>query len=291
MAAYAILPGLLGIEAGPLREVMEPARTGGDVADLVAVDALEDSGAVFVAGAAEIGDGGGRHVEAARLQDQRNNGQAGEQVVRRFRRRLPQAVMGRQVAILRAQLDQARLQQREVDGFFLAHLHPVVEESARRLPRAEARDDVPGEVDGVQLDMRQRMEQGDALLLAAAGLALGHVARPQQERALRPRRACRRIARYIERRLLSLPIGGERQGARHLVGGLGRQQDLARAVRQIDHHASASFFTSFSTSSTWPGTFTLRQMPRITPLPSIRNVARSMPMYLRPYMLFSTQTT
>src|SRR5688572_16868078 len=289
MAAYAILPGLLGIEAGPLREVMEPARTGGDVADLVAVDALEDSGAVFVAGAAEIGDGGGRHVEAARLQDQRNNGQAGEQVVRRFRRRLPQAVMGRQVAILRAQLDQARLQQREMDRLFLADLHPVIEKGTRRVGGTEARNDVPGEVDGVELDMRQRVQQRDALLLAAAGLTLGHVARPQQERALRPRRACRRIARYIERRLLPLPIGGERQGARHLVGGLGRQQDLARAVRQVDH-ASASFFTSFSTSSTWPGTFTLRQMPRITPLPSIRKVARSMPMYLRPYMLFSTQT-
>ena len=54
-------------------------------------------------------------------------------------------------------------------------------------------------------------------------------------------------------------------------------------------HVYFSAAASRSTSSAWPGTLTLRQMPRITPLPSIRKVARSIPIYLRPYMLFSTQ--
>src|SRR6476620_7077922 len=45
----------------------------------------------------------------------------------------------------------------------------------------------------------------------------------------------------------------------------------------------------FSSSSAWPGTFTLRQMPRITPFSSMRKVERSMPIYFLPYMLFSTQ--
>src|SRR6266567_9267266 len=48
--------------------------------------------------------------------------------------------------------------------------------------------------------------------------------------------------------------------------------------------------TAFSTSATCPGTLTLCQTLRMTPSLSIRKVARSMPMYLRPYMLFSTQT-
>ena len=45
-----------------------------------------------------------------------------------------------------------------------------------------------------------------------------------------------------------------------------------------------------STSATCPGTLTLRHAPRTTPCWSSRKVQRSMPMYLRPYMLFSTQT-
>src|SRR5579871_1470195 len=52
---------------------------------------------------------------------------------------------------------------------------------------------------------------------------------------------------------------------------------------------AANALASASTSATWPGTFTLRQTRRITPDLSIRKVDRSMPMYLRPYMLFSTQ--
>src|SRR5690606_33903848 len=48
--------------------------------------------------------------------------------------------------------------------------------------------------------------------------------------------------------------------------------------------------TAFSTAWTWPGTFTLRQTSAILPSLSMRKVERSTPIYLRPYMLFSTQT-
>ena len=44
------------------------------------------------------------------------------------------------------------------------------------------------------------------------------------------------------------------------------------------------------TSSTWPLTFTFRQACAMRPSPPIKNVARSTPMYLRPYMFFSTHT-
>src|SRR5262249_22592359 len=163
----------------------------------------------------------------------------------------------------------------------LADLDPIAEERARCVGRTKARDDVPGEIDGVELDMRQGVEQGDALLDAAAGLALRHLARRQQERLDRSRRALWWRCRRDEGRTPLAPIRGQRLCARHLLRGVRRFEDAARALREIDHAASAKPFTSFSTSSTWPGTFTLRQMPRITPLPSIRKVARSMPMYLR----------
>src|SRR5689334_24052409 len=76
MTSHAVLPSLLGVEAGGFGEMLEPAHAGGDMADLVAVDAIEDGGALLVAGAAEVGDGGGGHVEAARLQHQRHDGEA-----------------------------------------------------------------------------------------------------------------------------------------------------------------------------------------------------------------------
>src|SRR5262249_7711327 len=87
------------------------------------------------------------------------------------------------------------------------------------------------------------------------------------------------------------------------LGGRMRESDLARRLRRRQDGdgrgrqrvgqqrvSAQSAFTAFRTSSTSPGTFTLRQRPRITPFPSMRNVERSIPMYLRPYMLFSTQT-
>src|SRR3546814_4967677 len=53
--------------------------------------------------------------------------------------------------------------------------------------------------------------------------------------------------------------------------------------------SAVQVFAASSTASTWPGTLTLRHMPRTTPASSIRKVDRSIPMYLRPYIDFSTQ--
>src|SRR5262245_57106481 len=64
------------------------------------------------------------------------------------------------------------------------------------------------------------------------------------------------------------------------------QDDRGRAWRTSCTHR---VLIASSTSSTWPLTLTLRQIFRTTPSPSIRKVARSMPMYLRPYRLFSIQ--
>jgi hypothetical protein len=66
-----------------------------------------------------------------------------------------------------------------------------------------------------------------------------------------------------------------------------RSQGEGRGGRRLRDQRPCA---AFSTSATWPGILTLCQTPRTTPPLSMRKVLRSMPMYLRPYMLFSTHT-
>ena len=62
----------------------------------------------------------------------------------------------------------------------------------------------------------------------------------------------------------------------------------ARSTPKLCNHSkrrryfASSALTTFNTSSTCPGTFTLRQTCVMRPLPSMRKVARSMPMNVRP---------
>ena len=79
------------------------------------------------------------------------------------------------------------------------------------------------------------------------------------------------------------PISRGRTRPAH-QGRCGERAAGLAPARPVNHPIAA-----FSTSSTCPGTLTLRQTARTTPLASMRKVARSMPMYLRPYMLFSIQ--
>src|SRR3546814_2900064 len=46
-------------------------------------------------------------------------------------------------------------------AFLIGHRQPVVVEGARQRLAGEARDDVGGEVDGVQLDVRQRVQRSE----------------------------------------------------------------------------------------------------------------------------------
>ncbi|GAA4251991.1 hypothetical protein GCM10022293_25070 [Azospirillum formosense] len=100
--------------------------------------------------------------------------------------------MGRQLAIAGTELVQPLLQHLEMPGLVVGDLHPVVGEALGHPLADEAAHDVPGEVDGVQLDVGQRVEQGDTVLRAAAAPALGHVAGQHQGRTLRAGGAFRR---------------------------------------------------------------------------------------------------
>src|SRR3546814_14496917 len=88
-----------------------------DLADLLRVDHLEHRGAVVVVDLAQLGDHRGGDVKAARLQHQRHHGEARQQVVRRLLGRLPEAVVGRQVAVGEAESRQPLGQQQVVPAF------------------------------------------------------------------------------------------------------------------------------------------------------------------------------
>ena len=102
------------------------------------------------------------HVEAASLQHQRGDGKAGEEVVTSLQGRLPEPVMGGQVAIGGAELGKPRGDEFEMRRHLIGDLDPIVEEAARQIGRCETRDQVPGEVDGIELDMGEGVEEGDA---------------------------------------------------------------------------------------------------------------------------------
>src|SRR6185437_11739429 len=168
--------------------------------------------------------------------------------------------------------------------------NPVVVEVARQPLAGEASDDVPGEVDGIELDMRQRMEQRGASRRRAAGAPSRHVSRRQQQRLRRPCRTLRRRSAADLGDGAALPAGRGGATERDLLGRCGGGEDGAGGVRQGVVRCCQSAFAAASTASTWPGTLTLCHTPRTTPFSSMRNVARSIPMYFLPYMLFSTQT-
>ena len=84
------------------------------------------------------------------------------------------------------------------------------------------------------------------------------------------------------------PTSVERDRARRCARV--RYDEPAGHAREFAQAQPASAFTASSTFAAWPGTLTFRQISLILPLASISSVVRSIPMYLRPYIDFSTQT-
>ena len=168
--------------------------------DFLIENDLQQIGALRVSGTLEFGDHRRRHVEAAGLQHHGHHGEAGEGIHRRFRRRLPEPVMRRQIAIVDAERVEARLQHGEMARLVIRHANPVVEKSRRPIiGSTEPADQIPGEIDGVELDMGDGVEQGDAPA-QTAGAAARHMARREQARGFGPRRACRHCHGTVHRR-------------------------------------------------------------------------------------------
>ncbi len=97
-------------------------------------------------------------------------------------------------------------------GFFIGHPQPIRNERGLlrgRQTRGKSQQDIAGQIDGVQLDMRQGMQQRDAAGSAAGLAALGHVAGWQQSGSVGPARAIRRHQRRAQRQRLCPPCGGQ----------------------------------------------------------------------------------
>ena len=147
--------------------------------------------------------------------------------------------MGRQVAIGRAERGEALAKQPEVARLLTGHGDPVVVEPARQILVRKARDDVPGEVDGVELDMGERVQQRDTAGQRLCGAAPWHVARRPEFRVRRTRRPVgRRRAADVQR--AGAPRRDRGGAQRLLVGRIGRHENIDGAGRErIRHHRSS----------------------------------------------------
>src|SRR5260370_3012648 len=285
--------GCGGGEPAARAEEVEPAHSRRDMTDLIGVDAAQHGGALAIAEALEPRDHGRGDVEAARFEDERHDGEPGQQIVSGRRGGLPQPVMRRQIAVGRAERGEASGEKRMMLRFLAGDRRPIVEEAARQIGVREACNDVPGKIDRIELDMGDRVEERDVAGMRAAAAPLRHLARRQEQRPAGTRRPGRWQGMPDRGQRAAAPGSGESAAPRPLVtrargadnrGGAGGETDRDRQ-RLVQSDVAAA-----STSPTWPSILTLGQRPRITPFSSISTVVRSMPMYLRPYMLFSTQT-
>jgi hypothetical protein len=132
----------------------------GHMADLVAQDDVDDLGTARIAGRQQLGPDPRRRVQAARFQRAWHQRQARQQVVARAARHLPQAVVRGKVAIGMAERGQVVAQQLEVQRLLARHAQPLAIEGIGQPGKAPA--DVQRQVDGIQLDVRQCMQQGGA---------------------------------------------------------------------------------------------------------------------------------
>src|SRR5215472_7048577 len=195
--------------------------------DLVAIDVPQDRGAMRIADALELSDHSRRHIEPARLEHERHDGKSGEQVARGCRGRFPQPVVSRQIAVAGAEIAQAPVQQFEMLGFFCSYLNPIVEKCAGSGFAAEPRYEVPGEIDRVELDMREGMEQRDTSRRRAERPPLWHLLGWAQQWSRRPRRPLwGRGTPDLER--ARPPHFGEPITGRDLRRRLGRLEDCNR---------------------------------------------------------------
>lgn len=131
---------------------------GGHVGDLLAEDHFQHRDALGITDVAQALDQARRHVEAAGLEHARHQGHACQRAVRGFLGHFPQAVAGVEIAIAVTELGHARGEQAEVPGLVIGDAHEVGGEFLWKF--AEAVHRIPGEVDGVQLDVGNGVQEG-----------------------------------------------------------------------------------------------------------------------------------
>jgi len=184
--------------------------------------------------------------------------------------------MGGQGAIETVQRRQPVAQHQEMPRLVIRHLDPVIEEAARQIAAGKARGDIPGQVNGVQFDMCQRVQQGSASGGGGGDLALLHPAGRQQVRLFRPRRPVGRqgVADFDQHALA--PGGGNLAAEPGLLHRVGRLQHgdsgLGEAGERQEFHSVQAGVMSFR--PTMPATIMAMQAMRMI---SAASLNRKMP--------------
>jgi hypothetical protein len=147
--------------------------------------------------------------------------------------------MGGKIAVSDPEFDEPRGDEPEMQRLFVGHSHPIIEEGAGEVGGAEARDQVPCQIDGVEFDMRDGVQERRAPGGSAIDLASRNRCGRDQFRQRRPGRAVRRGRERTEVKPAPAPCVGGAAGSRGLFSRLGGRKNRPRGVAQAGQSAQA----------------------------------------------------
>jgi hypothetical protein len=198
-------------------QVPVPAGTDFHMPDLVGQDPLQDAHTARIPGLFETCDHARRDVQPARLQHPRHQRHAHQHIVRGLFRHLPQPVMGGKITVGITQRLQAAAEQIEMQRLLAGHPAPVPVEVTGQAAKPAHR--IPGQVDGIEFDMCERMQKGRAsrrrTQLARRQAGVVHQDRPRRPSRWRGHRL-RVRCRYATAAVRAQP--GRARGPGDLVG-------------------------------------------------------------------------
>ena len=113
---------------------VEPALAAGHVANLIAIDDVENGGALRIARSAQAVRHIGGDVKSSRFQNERRDGKPGKDVAAGLGCGLPQPVMGRQIAIGASERAEACGDHLEMARLLAADFDPVRSKGRRIEP-------------------------------------------------------------------------------------------------------------------------------------------------------------
>ncbi|GGX08170.1 hypothetical protein GCM10007242_12420 [Pigmentiphaga litoralis] len=173
------------VQPGGIAQIAVPAVADRHVADLVPQNDVQDAGGRVVAGMGQSCPDCRAGVQATSFQRARHERHARQGIALGLFRHLPQAVVGRKVAVPHAMGSHVVGQQREMQGFLARDFQPILVEplwQARKAPYS-----IQGQVDGVEFNMRERMHERSARL-GRGHATRRHVARRHLDRLVRAAR-------------------------------------------------------------------------------------------------------